>query len=1727
MKRNKITAVILSIVMSMSMMMPSFEVMADETSAPSETQKTESSEEKEPKTTEKQVPKETEKQEPKETEKQEPKETEKQEPKETEKQESKETEKQEPKETEKQEPKETEKQEPKETEKQEPKETEKQEPEETEKQEPEETEKQEPKETEEQESDQTQGSEPETTETLPEIKAKRKATNGYSGKINSRLSWSLDDEGTLTITGSGDMPNYREEFSYSSNVVPWKDYLSDIKAVVIMDGVTSVGNGSFLECNNLCSVSLSNSIKTIGIYAFYNCSSLSNVTIPSGVTSIGSYAFSGCKCFTRIIIPDSVTTLGRSAFFGCEGVTSISISTNVQSIPPYCFTNCYGLTSVEIPQSAKFIGEGAFHTCKNLKTITLYDGLTTIYASAFYNCPNLNSITIPDTVTKIGEQAFVLCKGLKRITIPSSVTSIENLAFERCSGLTKVVISEGVVSIGNSAFANCSALESVAISSLIANRSAAFPNVSENVFHYYYDLAYSSNNGGTITGKTRTFGTDEIELSVSPKGNFTLNKLTWTSSGKTVELFPNENGKYIMPDANESAVLEAYFSILGICGENLKWCFSVDGDLTITGSGDMFNWENYSQVPWNDIRNEISSVVISDSATSIGKYAFQSCTKLKQVIIPDGVTSIGSDAFKDCTNLKSIVLNRNAYKSEAFPNFSTNVFHYYYDVLYNEYDNNEFVTVSGKTRSFGTDVLEITINCNKYRVADNVYLSFSNNSCDLTRKTNDKWECVMPDSDTAATLRITLLAACGENMTWAMDNSNGTSVLKISGSGKMYDWLNDNDAPWSEYKEVITNISFPEDISYIGKYSFQNFSALTKIIVPDNVTSIGNNAFKNCSRLESVVLNRDVDKAIAFPGFPSGVFHYYFNIEYSNYGYGAVSGKNRVYGTEEIKLNISHEDNYAVLYMKLFGWKYDPEEDNDVSYELANYSFDSYDNCIITMPDSDSDVYLETFFKYNGAQNTCGAHLTWTLDENGTLTISGYGDMANFIGSGYADPGSEQDDRPWKNNRYNVKSIVFNGNVTSIGNGAFEDFKNLETVSMPASLKTIGEKAFVSCESLKSITIPDNVTSIGDEAFAKCKSITSITLPSKITYISNNMFSGCEKLTDFTFLGTITKIGNFAFSENPSLTSFTIPSTVTEIGDGLFFECTGLKSINIHNKVISIGGGAFWGCTSMENITIPDSVTSMGDGVFFECSNLKTITLPARMTAIGNEAFARCTGLTDFTVPENVTHIGSEAFKECDNIERVKLPDRTVDLGEDVFVDNTKLNTVILNKSSYNQSAFNGCSANIYFYYDVTYSNDGHGTVSGNQRSYGTDEMQFTVNPENGYTVDKILLVYAGNTIELTTDKNNNATNGSKFVQNKVSLIRANGIVSINSDDTGISYTYTMPDAANGAEIKATFKKIGYSVTVGTTVNGSAKVDKGTATVGEVVTITPEPAKGYEVDTIKVNDTINDGTTFTMPAGNVTVTVTFKKTTYNVNVSDSVNGSAGTDKSTAVIDDVVKVTVTPDVGYELDEIKVNDSVITGEEFTMGAGDATVTVTFKKIQYTITVSQTTNGTATVSKDKAGIGDEITILATPDKGYYLSKVTVNGVIKEGTTFTMPADNVTIELEFSEQFNNTLTVKGGKTAKVKYKKLRKKAQTVARAKVMSVSNAQGNVKYSLVAVKRGKSKKYKKYFKINATTGNVTVKKKLKKGTYTITCRVTASGDFEHKGVTKTVSFKIKVK
>ena len=154
---------------------------------------------------------------------------------------------------------------------------------------------------------------------------------------------------------------------------------------------------------------------------------------------------------------------------------------------------------------------------------------------------------------------------------------------------------------------------------------------------------------------------------------------------------------------------------------------------------------------------------------------------------------------------------------------------------------------------------------------------------------------------------------------------------------------------------------------------------------------------------------------------------------------------------------------------------------------------------------------------------TCGAEVTWTLDSDGVLTISGSGYMCDYGSSG----------APWHGR---VKSAVIAEGVTSIGWFAFYDCASLTSVTIPDSVTRIGGHAFYNCKSLTSVTIPDSVTRIGDWAFSGCSSLTSVTIPNSVTSIVNGVFNGCESLTSVTIPDSVTSIGKRAFSYCKSLT---------------------------------------------------------------------------------------------------------------------------------------------------------------------------------------------------------------------------------------------------------------------------------------------------------------------------------------------------------------------------------------------------------------------------------------------------------------------------------------------------------------------------------------------------------------------------------------------------------------
>lgn len=181
-----------------------------------------------------------------------------------------------------------------------------------------------------------------------------------SGSCGRGVTYEFSEaDGKLTISGKGEITAHRWTVYYSSSV----------KVVVINEGVTSIGDGSFDLCENLKEITIPKTVKKIGERAFSDCSSLENVLIPDSVIEISDYSFHNCKKLKMIRIPSSVTTIGNNAFDGCKSLQEIEIPNSVVKIGEYAFSDCPGLYSVVLPKSVASVGSNAFWFCSSLRKV--------------------------------------------------------------------------------------------------------------------------------------------------------------------------------------------------------------------------------------------------------------------------------------------------------------------------------------------------------------------------------------------------------------------------------------------------------------------------------------------------------------------------------------------------------------------------------------------------------------------------------------------------------------------------------------------------------------------------------------------------------------------------------------------------------------------------------------------------------------------------------------------------------------------------------------------------------------------------------------------------------------------------------------------------------------------------------------------------------------------------------------------------------------------------------------------------------------------------------------------------------------------------------------------------------------------------------------------------------------------------------------------------------------
>ena len=200
------------------------------------------------------------------------------------------------------------------------------------------------------------------------------------------FTWALDESGTLTVSGSGDMQDYSTVTvdDVVMSTAPWADYAASIKSVVIKPGVTGIGEYAFYGCTGMTQLTLPDGVTRLGQLAFYGCTALSSVTVPGSVTEMGKCVFSECTALESAVLHDGITTLGEWAFAECESLRSVSLPDSLLSIENSAFARCQALESIELPNKLNVIGDNAFFCCSGLESIEIPDGVTTIGGCAFY-----------------------------------------------------------------------------------------------------------------------------------------------------------------------------------------------------------------------------------------------------------------------------------------------------------------------------------------------------------------------------------------------------------------------------------------------------------------------------------------------------------------------------------------------------------------------------------------------------------------------------------------------------------------------------------------------------------------------------------------------------------------------------------------------------------------------------------------------------------------------------------------------------------------------------------------------------------------------------------------------------------------------------------------------------------------------------------------------------------------------------------------------------------------------------------------------------------------------------------------------------------------------------------------------------------------------------------------------------------------------------------------------
>ena len=508
-------------------------------------------------------------------------------------------------------------------------------------------------------------------------------------------------------------------------------------------------------------------------------------------------------------------------------------------------------------------------------------------------------------------------------------------------------------------------------------------------------------------------------------------------------------------------------------GSNVTWVLTTDGTMILSGTGAVAAYDDRDR-PWYDYRYQILRLEVKKGITSVG--GFRYCFTLQEVSLPEGLISLDEFAFMDCQKLQEIrlpkslkTLGRGTFAGcHALPEIELpeDLETVGEGALMNCLSLTSVVIPASVTemgdRPFSGDwaLKTVEIKGNVPRLS-----SSSFHECDalqevlITGSVGTIGDDAFRDLDSLERVQIASgLKTIGRRAFWLCDNLTTVSLPDgVTSIGE------------EAFKECssLTTINLPNSITTIGANAFNGTKLTGPLNIPSSLVSLGDNAFNGCSGITGTLVFPAAMENISTNVFAgcSGIEEIVLPRGVLTIGAGAF---NNCSGVQRLWLTNSIQSIGANAFAGMKNLKKVYFSGTILEWETG-----------IQWADKGYQIGVAITTNEETASGSCGEALTWSLNSAGDLTVSGTGDMADFTATG----------APWAEYRDQVKLVIVGQGVTSIGSSAFQDCKNLKTVSLPGSLTAIGKNAFLRCGELTNVKLPASLKSVGEDCFTDCEKL--------------------------------------------------------------------------------------------------------------------------------------------------------------------------------------------------------------------------------------------------------------------------------------------------------------------------------------------------------------------------------------------------------------------------------------------------------------------------------------------------------------------------------------------------------------------------------------------------------------------------------------------------------------